>query len=188
MPVSIFSSMNHFFELFGGPIAVLLSIVSTIIVSRRWKKVRAHNTRGVMVAFLYWGPLFLIACMFLHNFQNAYRAIVSFNETGVFNFYFYSLQLFGFVVGYQSYLLLKNCQRHAAGEKRISKKLLFSIGLIVVTTLPTFLFTPIGIIPTAILFITLLLSFSIHRSIGLAKSTIEITELPNGIEAGSLSL
>jgi hypothetical protein len=155
--------MNQFFELFGGPIAVLLSILSTIILSRRWKNHRSKNARRILVAALYWGPLFLMACMLLHIVQNAYRAIVSINEKGVFNFYFYSLQLFGFVVGYQSYLLLKNCRQHVAGGKRINRKLLLSIGLIVLTTLPTFVFTPIGIIPTVVLFITFLLSLSIHR-------------------------
>src|SRR6476469_405497 len=183
-----FSMMNHFFELFGGPIAVLLSIISTIVVSRRWKPDRARNTRCILVGFLYWGPLFLMSCMLLHIFQNAYRAIVSFNETGVFNFYYYSLQLFGFVVGYQSFLLLENCHTHAAGEIRIDKKLLLSIGLIVLTTLPTYIFTPIGIIPSGILFITLLVSFSIHRSGRLAKSTTEIVELSHSIQPSKLAV
>jgi hypothetical protein len=165
--------MNHFFELFGGPIAVLLSIISTIVISRRWKQYRSKSSRRFLVALLYWGPLFLIACMLLHNFQNAYRAIVAFNETGVFNFYYYSLQLFGLVVAYQSYLLLINCRRHATGNKRINKKLLLSIGLIILTTLPTFAFTPIGIIPSGVLLITFLFSISIHRSSKNANSPIE---------------
>ena len=160
--------MNQFFELFGGPIAVLLSILSTIVLARRWKPYRSENTRGVLVAFLYWGPLFLMACMLLHIVQNAYRAIVSIRDAGVFNFYFYSLQLFGFVVSYQAYLLLKNCRNHVAGEKRMNPKLFLRIGLIVFTTLPTFAFTPIGIIPSGVLVLTFLFSISVHRS---AKST-----------------
>ena len=160
--------MNQFFELFGGPIAVLLSILSTIVVSRRWKKYRSKNTRSMLVAFLYWGPLFLMSCMLLHIIQNAYRAIAGFNETGVFNFYFYSLQLFGFVVAYQSYLLLIRCRRHVTGKTRMNQHLLFSIGLIMLTTLPTFAFTPIGIIPSGVLFITFLVSISTHRSTKIA--------------------
>lgn len=112
--------MNQFFELFGGPIAVFFSITATIFVTRRWKAGRAKNTRRFLVALLYWTPLFLLSCMVLHCFQNAYRAIVSLQETGVFNFYYYSLQLFGFVVGYQAYLLLKRCRQHAAGEKHLN--------------------------------------------------------------------
>jgi hypothetical protein len=156
--------MNQFFELFGGPMAVLISILSTIVVSRRWKKYRADSTRRFLVPLLYWGPIFLMACMLLHIVQNAYRALVSFNETGIFNFYFYSLQLFGFVVAYQSYLLLMNCRKHVSGKKRLNKGLLLSMGLIILTTLPTFVFTPIGIIPSSVLFITFLLSLGIHRS------------------------
>jgi chromate transport protein ChrA len=156
--------MNPFFELFGGPIAVLLSIISTIVVSRRWKAGRSKITRGILVAFLYWGPLFLLSCMLLHIIQNTDRAYVSISENGVFNFYFYSLQLFGFVVGYQSFLLLKSCRKHVACEKRFNQKALLNIGLIILTTLPTFVFTPIGIIPAAVLFITFIISLTTHRS------------------------
>jgi hypothetical protein len=179
--------MNRFFELFGGPIAVLLSILSTVIVSRRWKIYRSKNARRVPVAFLYWGPLFLMACMFLHIVQNAYRAIVSFSETGAFNFYFYSLQLFGFVVGYQCYLLLKACRKHAGGEKRVSSPLLLNIGLIVLTTLPTFMFTPIGIIPSGVLAITFLLSISIHRSAKKAKFPVSHYETVNELQPKELT-
>lgn len=154
--------MNKFFELFGGPIGVLLSVIATIIVSRAWKTDGRH-TRRLLVSVLYWGPLFLAACMLLHLIQNAYRATTSFQENGVFNFYYYSLQLFGFVVGYQAYRLLLQCRRHVRGNKRFNWHLLLSAGLIVLTTLPTFVFTPIGIIPTAVMTITTLVSLITHK-------------------------
>jgi hypothetical protein len=185
-----FRSMNQFFELFGGPIAVLLSILSTIVVSRRWKKYRGASTRRFLVPLLYWGPVFLMACMLLHIIQNAYRALVSYNETGIFNFYFYSLQLFGFVVAYQSYLLLMNCRKHVTGKKRLNPGLLISMGFIILTTLPTFVFTPIGIIPSAVLFITFLLSLSIHRSSKTVHLSIKAHEpvsnlQPNDVAPGT---
>jgi hypothetical protein len=156
--------MNRFFELFGGPVAVLLSVIATIIIGRRWKAYRAENTRLIAVALLYWGPVFLMACMLLHIVQNAYRAIVSFNETGAFNFYYYSLQLFGFVVGYQSYLLLKTCRTYAGLQVGTKGKLFAGIGWIVLTTLPTLAFTPIGIIPSSVLLLTVFFSLAVHRS------------------------
>ena len=155
--------MNRFFELFGGPLAVLLSIIATIIISRKWKKYRSENTRPVMVALLYWGPVFLMATMLLHNVQNAYRALASYRETGTFNFYFYSLQLFGFVVAYQSYLLLLSCRQLVSTKKRKNQTVYKNLALIVFTTLPTFAFTPIGIIPTGVLLFTLLISFGVYK-------------------------
>lgn len=155
--------MNQFLELFGGPIAVFLSIIATIFVTLRWKADRDKNTRRFLVALLYWTPLFLLSCMALHCFQNAYRAIISLQETGVFNFYYYSLQLFGFVVGYQACLLLKKCRQHAAGERRMNPGFFRVVGLLVLTTLPTFAFTPIGIIPTAVVFLASLFSVCIHK-------------------------
>jgi len=107
--------------------------------------------------------------MLLHIVQNAYRAYVSVVENNVFNFYFYSLQLFGFVVGYQSFLLLKSCPRHVAEDRRFNRKLFLNIALIVLTTLPTFVFTPIGIIPSCVLLITFIMSISTHRSAGAAN-------------------
>lgn len=118
-----------------------------------------------MVPLFYWGPVFLMACMLLHLVQNAYRAVVSWQETGAFNFYYYSLQLFGFVVGYQAYRLLLNCRTHVAEKRRLNRQLSWSMALLLITTLPTFAFTPIGIIPAAVLLITFMLSLRVHRSV-----------------------
>jgi hypothetical protein len=155
--------MNEFFQLFGGPMAVLISIISTIVVYRKWKSHSCETVRKPLVALLYWGPVFLMSTMLLHNIQNGYRAIQSINEAGVFNFYFYSLQLFGCVVGYQSYLLLKACRDHVTTAKKYQRQLFWYMSLIVITTLPTFVFTPIGIIPPAVLVITLVVSLTLHK-------------------------
>lgn len=169
--------MNQFFELLGGPVALFLSITATVFITLRWKSDRSKNTRRFLVAMLYWGSLFLMSCMVLHCIQNAYRAIVSLQETGVFNFYYYSLQLFGFVVGYQAYLLLKNCRRHASGEKRLSPAFFKGVGLLVLTTLPTFAFTPIGIIPTGVLFLTCLFSICIHKPARTIRHSAGVAEM-----------
>ena len=157
--------MNNFLELFGGPIALLSSIIMCIIVARRWKASRNNRSRKHLVPLLYWGPVFLMACMALHTFRNGYNTIVSVSAgQAKFSFYHYSLQLFGLVVAYQSYLLLKQCRQHAGGVLRFNQRLYRSIGLIILTTLPTFAFTPIGIVPFVVLIITFLVSLAVHRS------------------------
>lgn len=175
--------MNQFFELLGGPIAVLLSIIATIFTSNRWKRDRKAASRRFLVGILYWGPIFLMACMGLHLFQNAYRSLVSFQETGAFNFYDYSLQLFGFVVGYQAFLLLKKCRDYAAAKPGAVRRLLFGTGLIVFTTLPTSAFTPIGFIPTAVLLLMLLASAFVRRRARKSVSIFEQLELSDRLSA-----
>lgn len=167
--------MNAFFELYGGAMAVLLSLISTTYFAIKWKGYRQPNSRRFIVALLYWGPLFLMSTMVLHMVQNAYRALVSYQEAGVFNFYYYSLQLFGCVVGYQAYLLLMQCRMHAQVRGKFNRKLFWLTMLIVLTTLPTFAFTPIGIIPPAIMLITIICSLFVHRSA--AKIKIPVTEV-----------
>jgi hypothetical protein len=43
--------MNEFLELFGGPIAVISSIIVTILLARRWKKDRNPHTRKTSSGF-----------------------------------------------------------------------------------------------------------------------------------------
>jgi hypothetical protein len=156
--------MNAFFELYGGAMAVLLSIFSTIYMAIKWRSYRQPTARKFVVALLYWGPLFLICCMLLHNVQNIYRAIVSYQATSTFNFYYYSLQLFGCVIAYQAYILLMSCRNHVNTTNRFSFKVMKQVCLIVLTTLPTFAFTPIGIIPSVIMLITFLCAVFVHKS------------------------
>ena len=157
--------MDQFFELLSGPIALLGSIIACLVVTHRWKRDRNPATRKPLVPLLYWGPVFLIACMVMHIIRNGYNFItlLTAGKTG-FTFYHYSLQLFGVVVAYQAYLLLKKCQQHVTGSQRYTRSLYYYIGLILFTTLPTFIFTPIGIVPVPVLALTLLVSIFVHRS------------------------
>lgn len=158
--------MNNFLELFGGPIAVISSIIICIILARRWRGSRHQITRKHLVPVLYWGPVFLIACMVLHLFRNGYNTVVSIHAgQAKFSFYHYSLQLFGLVLAYQAWLLLQQCRQHASGVLRFNGKLYRSMALILVTTLPTFIFTPIGIVPSVVLVILFLVSLLVHRPV-----------------------
>lgn len=174
--------MNEFLELFGGPIVVISSIIATILLARRWRKDRHPQSRKFLVGLLYWGPIFLICSMVLHCFRTGYNSIANSVSMGhsVFNFYHYSLQLFGVVLAYQAYVLLGKCRMYTTSAVRNTKPLFSMMALIVFTTLPTFVFTPIGIIPTAVLTITFTVSWFTHRpsqAIAQKQKSIEQTEL-----------
>lgn len=175
-------TINDFFELFGGSIALASSIVACIVVNRRWKNDRHPGIRKYLVPVFYWGPLFLMSCMVMHIIRNAYNSITGISAgEGVFNFYHYSLQLFGFVLAYQSYLLLKKCRMHVVGKYRFNPTLYLYMGLIIASTLPTFIFTPIGIVPTVVLGIMLPVSLLVHRFVpaeNVAKrNVVELQEI-----------
>lgn len=175
-------NMNEFLELFGGPIAVVSSIIATYFICKRWSTSRHSSTRKYLVPFLYWGPLFLISCMFLHCFRNGYNTVtVLMGGSTSLNFYYYSLQLFGGVLAYQSYLLLHQCKNHLAGEFRINSKLYRSMLIIIGTSLPTFIFTPIGIIPTAVLVITFICSLAVHKNKAIQKTPADYAVAMEGL-------
>jgi len=156
--------MIKLLENVGNPVALLLSFTITLILSFRWKSKRPKNTRRFFVGLVYWGPVLIMACMACHLAVNAHRAYVSVRDTGVFNFYLYSLQLFGFVLGYQSFLLLKSCRLFVEDGARYRRKMLQGIGFILLITLPTLAFTIISIIPPAVITISFLASLGVHRS------------------------
>ena len=151
--------------MFGGSIAILSSIITSIIVARKWRKHRSDQTRKHLVAVLYWGPILLMCCMVLHIINNGLNTIALIREgSGKFNFYQYSYQLFGAVLFYQSYLLLQKCRKHAEGRTRYNRSLYASMAIILFTTLPTFIFTPIGIVPAVVLLINFVVSLLVHKS------------------------
>lgn len=159
-----FDNVTEFLELFGGPIALVSSIAFSNGVAYRWKNERNQMAHKHMAPVLYWGPLFLMTCMVLHCFRNAYESH-HFIAAGMasFRFYQYSLQMFGVFLFYQAYLLLQECRRYVQGNQRFSPRLYGYMLLIIATTLPTWIFTPIGIVPTVVLTISLLVSFFVHK-------------------------
>jgi len=111
--------------------------------------------------------------MVLHCFRNGYNTIIALQaDAGAFNFYHYSLQLFGGVLAYQSYLLLLKCKAHVSRSHRHNRSLYRSMFIIIATSLPTFIFTPIGIVPAAVLVITFICSLVVHKKNTLQKSEI----------------
>ena len=102
--------------------------------------------------------------MFLHCFRNGYNTIVALMANiKAFNFYYYSLQMFGGVLAYQSFLLLHKCKSYVSGNLEYKSSLYRSILIIIATSLPTFIFTPIGIVPTVVLAITSISVLFVHK-------------------------
>jgi hypothetical protein len=163
-PTTYFHTMNQFFQLFGGSIALFSSIIACIVVARKWRQNHNQLVRKHLLPLFYWGPIFLICCMALHIINNGLNTIALVSAgTSKFNFYQYSYQLFGGVLAYQSYVLLQKCKKHVEGSDRFNRSLFASMALILVTTLPTFIFTPIGIVPSVVLVINFIVSLLVHR-------------------------
>ena len=167
-------TLLKFFELFSGPTAMLLSIITTITVTWRTRKSRYPGVRGFFAGLLLWPPIFLMFCMVMHISFNSFNAIVSIRGgQAIFAFYHYGLLLFGATVGTQAVLMARQVLRHNAGGSRFDGKLYFHIIRIVVTTLPTLMFTVIGIVPTVLMAIATIVSFFTHRRVADQKVKAE---------------
>ncbi|GAB2967255.1 hypothetical protein GCM10027048_42420 [Hymenobacter coalescens] len=172
MQIPPYDRVTEFLELFGGPIALVSAVAFSNGVAYRWRAERSWQTRKHVVPVLYWGPLFLMTCMVMHCLRNAYDSY-TFISAGKasFSFYHYSLQLFGVFLFYQAYLLLQECRRYVQGEQRLRPRLYGHVLLILASTLPTWVFTPIGLVPAVVLTITLSVSLLVHRSARSVAST-----------------
>ncbi|GAA4384624.1 hypothetical protein [Hymenobacter koreensis] len=165
MQIPPYDDVTEFLELFGGPIAMVSAIAFSTGVAYRWKEERHASTRKHMVPVLYWAPLFLMTCMVMHCLRNAYDSVTLISAgKATFQFYHYSLQLFGAVLFYQAYLLLQQCRKYVQGQTRFSFGLYRAMFLVFATTFPTWFFTPIGIVPSVVLIIMLPVSLLVHKS------------------------
>lgn len=159
-------TLLRFFEVFSGPTAILASIIITITLTWKTRKSRPDRVRGFFAGLLLWPSIVLICFMVMHMGHNSFNAFVSIRDgKAVFAFYHYGLILFGGTVGAQAYLMLRTTLKHVSGNKRFSGRVYFNIFRIVATTLPTWIFTIIGIIPTFLMIIALLASLFTHRAL-----------------------
>ncbi|RPD51342.1 hypothetical protein [Paracnuella aquatica] len=158
-------TLQHFFEVFSGPTAIISSIIITITLTWVKRKCRPDRVRGFFAGLLLWPAVVLMCFMVMHIGHNSYNAFVTIRDgKAVFAFYHYGLVLFGGTVGTQAYFLARQVLRHVRGNQRFSGRVYFNILRIVATTLPTWIFTVIGIIPTILMTIALLASLFTHRA------------------------
>ena len=181
--------MNEFLERFGDPFALLSSIVATWIISKRWSASLHASVRKYLIPFFYWGPTFLLCCMMLHCLQNGAKTVIALEANSkAFNFRYYSLQLFGCVMACQGLWLLQHCKLHISGNKRYNLSLYSSMLVIVVISLPTFIFTPIGIVPTFVLIITFICSLLVHKINTSKQIPVAAMQQPSAAGVNSLQL
>jgi hypothetical protein len=158
-------TLLHFFEVLSGPTAIISSIILTIYITWKKRKSRPDQVRGFFAGLLLWPSMVLMLFMVMHIGHNSFNAYVSIRDgQSVFAFYHYGLALFGGTVGVQAYLMTQQTLRHVAGNQRFSGRVYFNIFRIVATTLPTWIFTVIGIIPTILMTIALIASLFTHRA------------------------
>lgn len=172
------SFLNNILERYGDPIALGLSVLLAFYFGIVWRKDANTSARGLVAGLMYFGPAFLISCMVLHLMQNGLHAVAYLQQYGSITFHYYSLLLFGCIVGHQGLLLLKACRWHTKVTGRFSKALLHVMVRIIVISLPTFIFTPIGLFPTVLMGWTTIFALLVHRR---AKPEQETLNTSNNI-------
>jgi hypothetical protein len=148
--------MNQFFLYWVDMVALVLSLISSVLLVIKVVKKNSLAVRPAAAFFLFFGPAAIAVHMSFHLLENIYRAGIAATEgTFAYNFRFYSLLLLGLVLSYLSVELLQKafvkCQQRHLGNKDLFK----TIGKIVLVSAPTIPLTPIGALPTMACIISL---------------------------------
>jgi hypothetical protein len=125
--------LNQYADLTALLLTILLPIIAAVIVKRNTGK----KTRAIPVYFLVFGPTGTIVFMFFHLFENIYRGIVS-ATSGIFHydFRYYSLILFGLVLGSAGCFFLRSCIHKCLNREKSNKQIFISIALVALITAP----------------------------------------------------
>lgn len=174
--------MNEFFEHYADltalSLTLLLPLVFTIHVKRKAKK----RVRAVPTYFLLFGPSGILSFIFFHLFENTYRAIEKAMDGNFeYNFRFYSLILFGLVIGYVGYLFLKAGIAKCLAKSNSNRHYLYKILLVLVLTLPLIPITPIAMVPLICCSISVLALPFVRRRLKLSVNPIT-NELSNTVK------
>lgn len=147
--------MNKFFLYYIDMFAVLTSILVAIVLTLITIRKSETPLRRVAPFFMFFGPSAILVHMSCHILEINYRAIGNIKAGKfIYDFRFYSLMLMAVVLIYCNQLLLKRIKKFIEGNS--SSEVLKAIGMIVLVSLPTVPFTPIGSLPTMACIITLI--------------------------------
>ncbi len=129
--------MDKFLNQYADLTALLLTVLLPIIIAIIVKRKTGRKTKAIPVSFLLFGPTGIIVFMFFHLFENIYRAIAA-ASSGVFHydFRFYSLILFGLVLGGAGYFFLHSCIHKCLHREKSNKHIFISILLVALITAP----------------------------------------------------
>lgn len=149
--------MKQFFEQYADltalVITLLLPIVFTIFIKRR----SGRSSRALAVYFLFFGPSGILAFMFFHLAENSYHAATGvINGTFVYNFRFYSLIMFGLVLGSTGSVLLQRCLQKCTGKNSGNRAVFQCMLLVLFINIPLIPIIPLAYVPLILCGISLL--------------------------------
>ena len=175
--------MKQFFEQYADLtaliITVLLPIALTIFIKRR----SGRSTRALPVYFLLFGPSGILAFMFFHLAENSYHAVTGLMDgTFVYNFRFYSLIMFGLVLGSTGYVLLQRCLQKCTGKNSGNRALFQCMLLVLLINIPLIPIIPLAYMPLILSGISLLALPFARRKL---KYTPAVSFNEGAIEAGA---
>lgn len=140
--------MNEFFEKYADITALSLTLLMPLVFTIQLKRKAQKRIRIIPTYFLVFGPSGILSFIFFHLFENTYRAVEqTINENFVYNFHFYSLILFGLVLGGAAGLFLKACLYKCLAHANNSRSYFRQVFLVLLITLPLLPITPIAIVP-----------------------------------------
>lgn len=163
-----FHTMNSFFLYWVDLAALLLSMALGITLAIKAVRKNLSPVRGAVAAFfLFFGPAAILVHMAFHLTEIFYHAGVALLEgTFAYSFRFYSLQLMGILLTCLSVTFLRNAFAKCHHRHYKNRNLFKTIGLIVLVSVPTIPFTPIGALPTLACLISLAALPFVHKRKG----------------------
>jgi hypothetical protein len=140
--------MNKFFQNYADITALGIIFCTTILLTIIIKRKTGRQTRVIAVFCLFFAPVTIVTAMLFHLLENTYHAIDN-AITGNFkySFHFYSLLLFGFVLGGIAVFLFRACWRKTVDGLRNNQVILLYLALVVLICLPLLPITPISNVP-----------------------------------------
>ena len=140
--------MSQFFLHWVDLVAMLLSVAGAVIFAFWFKKKAVQPLRVLPLFFLLFGPMVIVVHMGFHNLEIVYNAIrQAVQGKFVYHFRFYSLLLMGVLVLWLSVRLMHQSAQVYVHRTATKKGFNKTIGIIMLVTLPTVPFTPIGSLP-----------------------------------------
>lgn len=146
--------MNKFFLYYIDMVAVLVSVLVAIVLTVNTVRKSETPLRRLAPFFMFFGPSAILVHLSCHIIEISFHAFENIRAGKfTYNFRFYSLMLMAVALIYCNQLLLSKIKKFTEGSS--SSEVLKAMGVIVLISLPTVPFTPIGALPTMACIITL---------------------------------
>ena len=175
--------MKQFFEQYADLTALIITLLLPIALTIFIKRRSGRSTRALAVYFLFFSPSGILAFMFFHLAENSYHAVTGLMDGSfVYNFRFYSLLMFGLVLGSTGYTLLRCCLQKCAGETSANRPVFQCMLLVLLINIPLIPIIPLAYVPLILSGISLLALPFARRKL---KYTSAVSFNEGAIEAGA---